>query len=854
MPGPAKRGRGERRSGGAFGRVAGRVTRRVLAGLALAALACSVHARTLTLEDLLQREAFGAIVLSPGERWLAVERRASLRSAGRFDVDSFNPLFRTEVLTADLTAGTGLRSLLRADKEVGYKLGPFSPDGARLAVYRLGPDGWRLGVISLASGAVRWLPVTPDVPRETRRLQWVGPTTLLVIAQSGDERPYELRAAQAHLALPERWAASARGEAAVTAIGSGRFLDLRAPAPPKRLLRIDVATGVAESLAQGDFVDLELSRSGRWLALVEAAEDIALKADQPVQGAYGIAIRRRRLRLVDLSTGALRRPCAGCDVLTSLLAWAPRRDKLLVYVRDDGAPWTQGRLVTWSPDAPDALRPVVTDIQARIARRPERVSAGWWDDVPLLLGRHPGGARDDWFLLREHRPVPLTAQLAGPPADGLVVGPTLLAAADGAAWSIDRHGRAQRLAAEPFVPMARRGEGVPDRTTYALRTGAALAGMLGQGAARRAAWIGTRTREVGPIPPDAVLAALGESGRATITVTGGGVETLAWRGAGAPLVLARLNPDLKDVVRPVSLPVHHRGPSGEALTSWLFVPPRPPGAPPPPLLLVPYPGRTYPAPPDGVWDDVPMAPTVPLLGAGYAVLLPSLPSVPNGTGPAADLAVRLLDIVAAAARDPQTAGRFDAARLGLWGHSFGGYAVATAISQTDRFAAAVAVAAPTDLASFWGQFEPSRRIYPDEGLSTPWTAGWTESLQGDMRAPPWVDPERYRRNSPLFQAGRIRTPLLLAVGDQDGAHPGQAEELFSALFRQAKDAVLLTYWGEGHVFASPDNLRDLYRRGFAFLEAGFRRHSTADATLTPPGRPEAVFASSGPTPPPRRPR
>jgi dipeptidyl aminopeptidase/acylaminoacyl peptidase len=37
--------------------------------------------------------------------------------------------------------------------------------------------------------------------------------------------------------------------------------------------------------------------------------------------------------------------------------------------------------------------------------------------------------------------------------------------------------------------------------------------------------------------------------------------------------------------------------------------------------------------------------------------------------------------------------------------------------------------------------------------------------------------------------------------------------------RQDKDAVMLTYWGEGHTLGSPGNLRDLYRRAFAWLDA-----------------------------------
>jgi len=831
------------------------------AGLLACALALAgglaAHARAMVLEDLLQREGFGAVSLAPGERWLAAEQRRPFAAASRFDVDSFNPLFRTQIVAADLRTGGPLRPLVPAEPGVGYQLGPFGPDGARVAVYRLTPERWELGVATLRTGEVRWLGVTPEVPRQTRRLQWLSPDRLVAIALPDGAWPYDLRAARAHAALPDRWAASARGDASVTQVGSGRYLGHRDPAPPKRLIRIDAATGATEVLAEGDFVDLEASASGRWLALVEAAEDVPLAADRAVQGPYGIAVRRMRLRLLDLATGRLTAPCEGCDVLTSLLAWAPGRDALLAYVRDDGAPWPAGRLVAWSP-AEAGLRPVAPGLQARIARRPERVSAGWWGREPLLFGRRPGAGRDDWFRITRRAPVCLTTGLAQPPPDGLVVGAAaLLVPADGAAWSVDHSGRARRLSAEPFAPPPRRGEGVPDRTTYALRGGPSLPGALGPPHAARGAWLAPNlgNREVAPLRPGEALLALGRTGLAVDRVTGGGVETLIWRAHdGRETVLARINDRFADVERPAPIAVRHRGPNGEALRSWLIVPPTRPGAPRAPLVVVPYPGRTYATAPLGVWDDVPMAPAASLVGQGYAVLLPSLPAPTGGGGPAEGLAARILEIVDAAARQPDAAQGFDPGRLGLWGHSFGGYAVTAVLGQTDRFAAAVAVAAPTDLASFHGQFEPSRRIYPDEGLSTPWTAGWTESLQGDMRAPPWVDPDRYRRNSPLFQADRIRTPLLLAYGDQDGAHPGQAEELFSALVRQGKDAVLLTYWGEGHVFGSPANLRDLYRRGFAFLDAVFRRPSRSDGPAGPTVSPGPASANAGPRPPAPPPR
>lgn len=786
---------------------------------AVATLGGAAEGRPFELEDLLQREAFGEIALAPGDRWLVVEQRRPFAAGARFDFGRFNALFRTEWKVADLSAGTPLRPLFAAEPGVGYRAGPISPDGAHMAVFRLGPDRWELGLVTLATGQVRWTGVTPEIAEETRTLQWLSPGRLAVIAVAPGTTPYDLRAVRPQAALPARWAAAARGEAAVTAVGGGRYLNDRPRDPPKRLVMLSAATGAIDTLAEGDFVDLEAAPSGRRLALVEAAEDIPLLAGRQVQGAYGIAVRRMRLRILDLATGRVRTPCPACDTLTSLLAWSAR-DALLAYVRDDGAAWRDGRLVRIAADDL-AMTAAAPGLRAAISGRPERVAAGWWGRDVLLYGRPAGAARDDWWRVGPAGRAALTAELPTPLAGAPVVSPGgLIVTAGGAAWRIPRRGPARRLTAAPFARIPRRGEGVPDRTQFALREGVPLAGVFGSPTGARAGFVdaGGQVRAVAPVGPGERVVLVAGTGAVVSAMTGGGAEALVWRRSGAPdRVLARINARLHDVDRPAPIPIDHQGPNGEHLRSWLFLPAATES--PPPLVVVPYPGAVRATPPDDIWDAPPMAPAAILLGHGYAVLLPSLPAWRGGEGPADGLADRVLGIVEAAARAPGAAGRFDPARLGLWGHSFGGYATAAILTQTDRFGAAVATAAPTDLESFHGQFSAHRRTHPEEGLSTPWTAGWTESLQGDMRSPPWEAAERYRRNSPLMQAGRITTPLLLAYGELDGAHPGQAEALFSALYRQNRDAILLTYWGEGHLFGSPGNLRDLYRRGLAFLDA-----------------------------------
>jgi dipeptidyl aminopeptidase/acylaminoacyl peptidase len=246
--------------------------------------------------------------------------------------------------------------------------------------------------------------------------------------------------------------------------------------------------------------------------------------------------------------------------------------------------------------------------------------------------------------------------------------------------------------------------------------------------------------------------------------------------------------------------------------------------------------------------------TAVLLAAhGYAVLLPSLPKPRDGPGVTAGLADRVLAIVAAAAADPELRGRFDADRLGLWGMSFGGYSTLAIVTQTDRFRAAIAEASMSDLFSIWGAFSLVDRIDPRHGLSPFYTAGWVEDVQPSTGAPPWADPQRYLFDSPALHADRVTTPVMLIHGELDGFPTSQPEEMFSGLLRQNKDAVLAIYWGENHGISSPGNLRDLYARGFQWLDDHLRPPVTAATARSADDRAPAP-ANTGRTPPSPRPR
>src|SRR5690606_24072781 len=152
----------------------------------------------------------------------------------------------------------------------------------------------------------------------------------------------------------------------------------------------------------------------------------------------------------------------------------------------------------------------------------------------------------------------------------------------------------------------------------------------------------------------------------------------------------------------------------------------------------------------------------------------SLPLPMSAGEPLSGIANRILGIVDATAA--QAPGAFDPGRLALWGHSYGGYTTLGAISQSDRFSAAIAMAAPSDLTAHYGTCRLTQRVSPGDGAWPAWQAGYAANIQGRMGAPPWGDPDRYVRNSPIFHVETIHTPVLLIHGDQDDIGLSQSEE------------------------------------------------------------------------------
>jgi dipeptidyl aminopeptidase/acylaminoacyl peptidase len=142
----------------------------------------------------------------------------------------------------------------------------------------------------------------------------------------------------------------------------------------------------------------------------------------------------------------------------------------------------------------------------------------------------------------------------------------------------------------------------------------------------------------------------------------------------------------------------------------------------------------------------------------------------------------------------------DTAKMAIQGHSWGGYQVAYLVTRTNMFAAAEAGAPVANMTSAYGG------IRWGTGISRQFQY---EHSQTRLGASLWQNPQLYIKNSPLFRADKVNTPLLMMHNDADGAVPWyQGIEYFSALRRLGKKVWMMEYNGEDHGLLERRNRKD----------------------------------------------
>jgi acetyl esterase/lipase len=183
---------------------------------------------------------------------------------------------------------------------------------------------------------------------------------------------------------------------------------------------------------------------------------------------------------------------------------------------------------------------------------------------------------------------------------------------------------------------------------------------------------------------------------------------------------------------------------------------------------------------------------------GYAVLDPDIVYRINDPGMSA------VWCVIPAVKAALATGMIDSSNVGLWGHSWGGYQTAFLVTQTNIFKAAIAGAPLTNMVSMYAS------VYWNTGNSD---ASIFEDSQGRFKGNVAENTEAYIRNSPVFHAEKVKTPLIILADDKDGAVDfNQGITYYNTLAQLKKDVILLEYVGENHGLARPINMKDYAMR------------------------------------------
>jgi dipeptidyl aminopeptidase/acylaminoacyl peptidase len=168
-----------------------------------------------------------------------------------------------------------------------------------------------------------------------------------------------------------------------------------------------------------------------------------------------------------------------------------------------------------------------------------------------------------------------------------------------------------------------------------------------------------------------------------------------------------------------------------------------------------------------------------------------------GGGDLRDILAGVDEAIRSAPIDPQ--------RVGLTGWSYGGFMTMYAVTQTNRFKAAVAGAGISNWKSYYGENAIDTWMIPYFGASV------------------YDDPAVYAKMSAIEFIKQVKTPTLVVVGDRDGECPApQSYEFWRALKALGVKTQMVVYPNEGHSFHKPEHQKDVLLRMIAWFNENLK--------------------------------
>jgi len=196
-----------------------------------------------------------------------------------------------------------------------------------------------------------------------------------------------------------------------------------------------------------------------------------------------------------------------------------------------------------------------------------------------------------------------------------------------------------------------------------------------------------------------------------------------------------------------------------------------------------------------------------LASHGYVVLLPD-PRGSDGQGPEfteanyqdwgggdfADIMAGVDFLIAQGITDPN--------RMAIGGWSFGGFMTSWAVTHTDRFKAGMVGAGVTDLYSM--------------ATTTDISPSFSQGYMGPLATNAAI----YDKHSPVRYLDQCHTPVLVLHGEADPRVPiSQGQEFYHGLRFMNKEAVMVTYPREPHIFTEREHQIDSLTRILEWYDA-----------------------------------
>jgi len=611
--------------------------------------------------------------------------------------------------------------------------------------------------ISRDGGRVAW--VEDSISPEG---QLVGTSIYVQELKSGDSKPHRVSATEGKNGTEDSVAWSPDGKQIA-------FLSDAETGDQSQLYVSDIKSGAARKLTSliGSLADPAWSPDGKSIAFLfteNAPRANPLMPMAPETGVIAAKVYEQRLTVVDIASGKVRQ-LSPPDMYVYEYDWSPDGKNFAVIAAHGAgdANWYVAQLYTLAAQGGE-LRPIY---KPRL-----QIAAPRWSPDGKSIAFIEGLMSDEGFTGGDIFVVPA----AGGNARDLT--PAIAASPSGLDWKIPG-----------TILFTENIDGVAGVSTVELSSGKISSLWTGPGVITDSFWGGTNIslatdghsaviRHTWAHPPEVWAGPVGEWKQVTHAnqaahADWGELKSLHWSSDGMKIQGWLMFPKDYDPSRRYPMVVVvHGGPAGVAHTGW----------------------------PDQFFN------TYSLSARGYFVLYPN-PRGSFGQGEKFTEA-NVKDFGYGDFRDIQAGVDevvktlpVDNNRVGITGWSYGGYMTMWAVTQTNRFRAAVSGAGLFNWQSYYGENDIDEWMIPYFGASV------------------YDDPAVYAKSAPMSFIKNAKTPTLVLVGERDGECPApQSREFWHALKTLGVETELVIYPGEGHVFNQPDHQRDVMERLVAWFD------------------------------------